>query len=269
MPRKWADRTLGEALDQAATIVSLLREVLGDAVLGVYLHGSAAAGQLHPDSDVDLLAVTARQTTEAERRELIERLLPISGRGDPTGRSRPLNLEIAVQADIRPWRYPPRLEFQYGDWYRPEFARGNLAPWESPNPDLAILLEMVLQADRPLFGPRPAELLDPVSPADLRRAMLDTIPALISYLDGDERNVVLTFVRTWTALATGVMRSKDAAADWALPLLPAEHRPVLEHARAIYLGEAPEEWGDLMPRVRPFVDHVVGEIERVGRTTSS
>jgi len=58
----------------------------------------------------------------------------------------------------------------------------------------------------------------------------------------------------------GVIRSKDAAADWALPRLPLEHRPVLEHARAIYLCDAAEEWSDLMPLVRPPVDHVLGEI---------
>ena len=76
--------------------------------------------------------------------------------------------------------------------------------------------------------------------------MLDGIPALLGFLDGDEANVVLTFARIWTTLATGVIRSKDAAADWALRRLPPEHRAVLEHARAIYLGDAPEEWGDLL-----------------------
>ena len=60
-----------------------------------------------------------------------------------------------------------------------------------------------------------------------------------------------------------MIRSKDAAADWALPLLPLEHRAVLALARDIYLGEAPEDWGDLLPRVKPHVDHVIGEIRRV------
>ena len=167
-----------------------------------------------------------------------------------------------VQGDVRPWQYPPRLDFQYGDWWRAEFERGNIAPWESPNPDLTLQLAMALQANHPLFGPRPAEVLDRIPPADIRRAMLDS-PALRSYLDGDERNVVLTFVRIWMTLATGVIGSKDAAADWALPLLPAEHRAVLGHARAIYLGETAEEWDDLLPRVRPHVDHVIGEIQRI------
>ena len=250
-------------MDQARRVVTLVRDVLPDEIIGIYLHGSAALGRLHPTSDIDLLVVARRPTTPPERRTLIERLLAVSGRGDPSGRARSVELTIVVQDDVRPWRYPPRLDFQYGDWWRAEFERGNDTPWETPNPDLALLLEMVLQADHPMLGPPPAQVLDPIPPADVRRAMLDGIPALLSDLDGDERNVVLTFVRIWTSLATGHIRSKDAAADWAMPLLPPPHRPVLAHARAIYLGETAEEWGDLLPCVRPLVDHVIGEIERV------
>ena len=249
------------ATDQIEQVTLLVRKTLPGAVLGIYLHGSSVFGSLKPGSDLDLFAVASRRTTVAEQRRLIEQLLPISGRGDPTGTSRPIGLEIVAQSDVRPWRYPARLDFQFGDWYRPEFAKGNFAPWDPRNPDLAILLEMVRQADRPLFGPPPAELLDPIPWADMRRAMLDSIPDLLSDLDGDERNVVLTFVRIWTTLATGVIRSKDGAADWALPLLPPEHRAVLSYARANYVDGAPEEWGDLLPGVRPFVDWVIGQIE--------
>jgi predicted nucleotidyltransferase len=251
--------------DQIATVVGLLREVLPDAVLGIYLHGSAVFGSLKPTSDLDLFVVTSRRTTDRERRELIERLLPISGPGDPTGRSRSVEFEIVAQGDLRPWRYPVWLDFQFGDWYRPEFAKSNDAPWDYANPDLAIVLAMVLQADRPQFGPPPSELFGPIPWADVRRAMVEGIPDLLSYLDGDERNVVLTFARIWTTLATGEFRSKDGAADWAIPLLPEEHRAVLERARELYVRGIPtEDWGDLMPRVRPHVDYVVAEIARLG-----
>jgi predicted nucleotidyltransferase len=248
---------------QTERVVALVEGVLGDAVVGIYLHGSAVLGGLKPTSDLDLLVVAGRATTPGERRKLVEGLLPISGRGDPSGRSRPVELTVIVQGDVRPWHYPPPLEFQYGDWWRGEFERG-LEPWESPNPDVALLLEMVRQADHALVGPRPGLVLDAVPAADLRRSMLDGIPGLLADLTGDERNVVLTFVRIWTTLATGVIRSKDAAADWALPLLPPEHRAVLARARAMYLGERAEDWGEMLPLVRPFVDYVIGQIRGIG-----
>lgn len=254
-------------MDQCDQVVANVRQLLGDAIVGIYLHGSATAGGLKPTSDIDILVLTNRPMTPDERRELIRRLLPMSGPGDPTGRSRSVGLEVIVQADVRPWRYPPRLEIQHGDWWRGEFEGGNFAPWTSPNPDVTLLIEVVLQANHPLLGPPPSQVFDTIPFADIRRAMLDSIPALVSDLDGDERNVVLTVVRIWTTLATGVIRSKEAAADWAVPLFPPEHRQVLELARDMYTGRAPEDRGDLMPRVRPHVDHVVGEIRRLAALT--
>ena len=127
---------------------------------------------------------------------------------------------------------------------------------------------MVLLADTPLLGPAPAEVLDPVPHSDLVRAIVGDIDTLLGDLEEDTRNVILTLARIWSTVATGSIRSKDAAADWALDRLPEEHRAVLVRARAIYLGDEAERWDDLHPRVRPHVDHVVAEIRRlVGAAT--
>jgi streptomycin 3"-adenylyltransferase len=98
---------------------------------------------------------------------------------------------------------------------------------------------------------------------DLVRAMLDGVDPLLEELDTDTRNLVLTLARIWSTVETGAIRSKDAAADWALPRLPETHRPVLARARAIYVGSEEERWDDLMSGVRPHAEHVAGEIRRV------
>lgn len=243
-------------MDQAGRVVACVRDELGDAVLGAYLFGSAVGAGLRPTSDIDVLVVTLRATDADERRRLIERLLPLSGRGDPSGRARSVELTILVRDDVVPWRYPPNMDLQYGDWWRAEFEAGELSPWDSPNPDVAVLIAMVLTASRPLFGPPARELLDAVPRDDVRRAMIDGIPGLLADLHGDERNVVLTFARIWATLATGEFLSKDRAAEWAVARLPARHGDVLEHARAIYVGETSEEWGELLPRIREAVDEM-------------
>ena len=90
--------------------------------------------------------------------------------------------------------------------------------------------------------------------------MLDGIPGLLGDLESDTGNVILTLARIWTTMATGEIRPKDAAAEWAMARLPAEHRAVLALARAIYLGEEPERWDDLRPLVRPHADELVQHI---------
>jgi streptomycin 3"-adenylyltransferase len=252
-----------EQLDQLDRIVDAVRAILGSNAVGAYLHGSLVQGGLKPHSDLDVLVVSQRATTEDEKRGLIARLLPMSGRGDPSGQARSIELTIVVQADVRPWRYPPPMDFIYGDWLRGQFEQGELTPFESPNPDLALVLTMVLRGNAPLFGPPPAELLDPVPREDLMAAIVAGIPGLLADLDDDTANVVLTFARIWLTLATGEIHPKDAAADWALDRLAEEHRPVLARARDVYLGTAQDRWDDLAASIRPHADAVLREIERL------
>ena len=210
-----------------------------------------------------MLVVGARRTTEDERAGLIRGLLPLSGTRAASGPARSLELTVVARPDVVPWRYPPRMDFQYGDWLRGEFERGDLAPWEASNPDLAVLLTTASQHHRTLFGPPPRQLLGPVPSSDLRRSMVDGLPGLIGDLDGDEANVLLTLARIWVTLETGEIVAKDAAADWALARLPDGNRRALERARAVYLGEASDTWDDLRPRVTRDAEVVMAAIERL------
>lgn len=244
---------MAEQLDQA---VALVREVLGDELVGLYLFGSAVLGGLTPTSDLDLLAVSRRPTAPAERSRLVEGLLALSMR------PRHLELTVVVQSQIRPWRYPPQMDFQYGDWLRDELERGEIPP-PAANPDLAALITMTLLNGRPLVGPPAADVFAPVPPEDLVRAGVDEIDGILADLETDTRNMLLTLARIWCTAETGEIRSKDAAADWAIPHLPVEHRPVLERARDGYRSGDYGTWDDL--DVRACADDVVGEIRRSRR----
>jgi streptomycin 3"-adenylyltransferase len=246
---------------QLDRVVRLVEEVLGPDVAGAYLFGSATLGGLRPRSDLDVLVVSTRRTTRDEKRRLVDRLLEISGRPPVGGRWRRIELTIAVQAEIRPWRYPPKIDFLYGDWLREQFGRGELDPQPtSTKPDLASLVTMARMADVPLLGPPAADVLEPVPHEDLVHAVTGDIDTLLDNLETDTSNVVLTLIRIWMTVATGRLGSKDAAADWGLPRLPREHRPVLALARSVYVGEEDDRWEDIWPRVLPLAEYVVGEV---------
>lgn len=242
--------------------VRVVRDVLGAEVVGAYLYGSAVQGGLQPHSDVDVLVVSRRRLTAQQRQALVDGLLAISDPPQRSGPARPVELTLVVQSDVRPWRYPPRCEFQYGEWLREDFERGE-TPAPTTDPDLALLITMVRQSGTPLLGPPPEEVLDPIPWEDTQRALVAGVPNLLAELESDTRNVVLTLARIWTTLATGTIYSKDVAADWALARLPTGHRPVLARARAIYLGERQEHWADLLPCVRPYAEHLASTIEQL------
>ena len=193
---------------------------MGETAVGAYLFGSAITSGLRRDSDLDILIISSRRTTDAERRTVIEGLLPISRSRADTTDKRHLEVTVVARPDIQPWHYPPPIELQYGDWWRREFESGAVEPWSSPNPDLAVLLTAARADGVPLFGPPIADLVDPIPPDDLGRAMLDVIPALLEDLEDDTRNVLLTLARVWFTLRTGAIAAKDVAANWAIARLP-------------------------------------------------
>jgi predicted nucleotidyltransferase len=249
-------------MDHAQEIAALVRDVLGGNVLGTYLHGSAVLQGLRPASDVDVLVVLGRSLHDGERRRLLEGLLSLSG---AVNGARPVELVAVVQSEVRPWRYPPNCDFLYGEWLREDFEAGAV-PARASMPDLAVLVTTVLAAGRSLDGAPPGAVLDPVPPDDVARAALAGVPDLVASLDGDTRNVLLTLARIWVTLATGRIVAKDAAADWVLDSLPPEQRPVLQHARDLYLFRrySEERWdADLRAQVRPHVEYVLPEIKRL------
>ena len=82
----------------------------------------------------------------------------------------------------------------------------------------------------------------------------------------DTRNVILTLARIWSTAATGVIRSKDTAADWALERLPPRHRPALAPAPAISLGDHSERWNDVEDRIERHADDVIAALRGLVET---
>ena len=250
-------------MTQLAGVVRLLQDVLGANALGAYLHGSSVLGGLRVTSDLDVLVILEQSLTAEERQALVGGLMQVSL---PTahperGETRSVELTVVVQSEVRPWRYPPICELEYGDWRRPEYERGDI-PAPEPNPDLTVLITNALVGNSPLFGPPPGEVLDPVPSADLRRGMLAGVPHLMDDVEWDARNVLLTLARIWVTLETGEIVPKDVAAEWVLARLPEQHRPVLARARAIYLDEV-KGWDDaLRSQARPVAEYLEREIKK-------
>ena len=250
---------------QSDTTLGVLDATLpAGTLIGLARYGSSVVGGLRPDSDLDLIGVIARRLADDEKRALVAALVPISWRHSRPKGWRPVELTLVVHDEVRPWRYPPRFEFQYGEWLREELVSGDLAPWPSANPDVAMLVTMARANSVALRGPHLADLLEPVPHADLVRAILAELPSLREELATDTRNVLLTLARMWLTVATGEIGSKDAAATWALGRLPATSQVALEQARGGYLGSVEDRWDDL-EAAQTAADHLVDRI----RTTAA
>ncbi len=245
---------------EATQALEIILESLGSAVVGVYLFGSAVKGGLRINSDVDVLVVVNHRLPEITRRELVARLMLVSGKIGNTDSVRPLEVTVINRVDVVPWRYPPKNEFIYGEWLRDEIEQG-LIPEPTYDPDLAIVLNQVRSNSISLVGHNASEILDPVPMTDIRRAIMESLPGLIEGIKGDERNVILTLARMWLTAAVGEISPKDVAAEWAIPKLPKEQAALLDLARKAYRGEYVDKWEGLNSEVAVLVNHMKKSIE--------
>lgn len=245
---------------EAIQVLEMINELLNNKVVGVYLYGSAVMGGLRINSDVDVLVVTKGSLSENIRRDLTNRLMIISGKTGNKQAMRPLEVTVVNIKDVVPLHFPPRYEFLYGEWLREQFEKGEISQ-PTYNPDLAILLAQVRKNSIALSGPKATDILEPVPITDIQRAIKESLPGLLADLKGDERNVILTLARMWLTASTGEIRSKDQAAEWAIPRLPEEHAALLDLARKAYRGEYVDKWEGRESEVKALVNYMEKSLE--------
>lgn len=227
---------------------------------GAYLFGSAVESGLRVDSDVDVLIATKQKLSLETRKELVDRLMNISGKIGNLKSIRPLELTVVDLNEISPWQYPPKSEFVYGEWMREQFEN-DYVPDRKTDPDLTIVLNNVRLNSIAIIGPNAQQLLEPIPQRDLQLAIKESLPDLLSNVKGDERNVLLTLSRMWITVTAGRVVSKDVAAKWATDQLPKSLRPLVIMARKAYNGEINDSWGGKENEVARIIKYMKQEIE--------
>ncbi|MBO1113510.1 AadA family aminoglycoside 3''-O-nucleotidyltransferase [Bordetella petrii] len=222
---------------QVSDALSILENHLGKTILAIHVLGSAVDDGLKPLSDIDLLVTVRAPLDDSTRTALMSDLLSISAFPGTDPERRALEVTVLAQEDVTPWHYPAKRQMQFGEWLRDDINAGIIEPAMLDH-DLAILLTKVRRHSVALFGPPAQEFFDDIPAADVQRSLLDTLSLWNTEADweGDEVNIVLALVRIWYTAMTGDIASKDAAANWALQRLPAEHHQIVIAARDAYLG---------------------------------
>jgi len=132
-------------------------------------------------------------------------------------------------------------------------------------PDLAPEITLALAGNRALFGPPPAEVLDPVPQADLRRSIVAGVPSLLADLSSDQRNVLLTLARIVATLETNEILPKEEAAQLVAHRLSPQTRELLLTARQMYVEGVNDEaagpaWAATKPAARDAATELISEI---------
>lgn len=246
-------------------------------LVGVYLYGSGATTGLRPDSDIDMLVITRRSLTSAERRSLISTLLDVSGwsghefQFPEVAHRRPVEVTSVVMDDLYPLTENPRRDFQFGEWMRSELVNG-VVPVPERDPDVVVLLSTALGSYRALYGEPLEHVVPRVPSALLQQAQLVLLHDVVNGFVGDERNTLLTLARMVVTAESDQIFPKHHAADQVLSRLEKREADLLTLAKEEYLGTIRVDWSREYERTLGTVQtlkrlvHKAAESRRAGAT---
>lgn len=212
-------------------LLASVQKILGAQFVGMYLYGSLAAGDFDQDSDIDFLVVTAEQIS-LEIFSALQAMHARIGAMDGTW-AKELEGSYLPQGALR--RHDP------ANTSYPHIDRGGSTLRVEPHGcDWVIQRHILREKGIVLAGPPLKDLIDPVSPDDLRRAtieslrewwapMLDT-PAQLGLSRGYQSYAVLTMCRMLYTVHYGAVVSKRVAARWVQETLNARWLPLIERA---------------------------------------
>ena len=206
--------------------------ILEDHYTGLYLHGSLAYGDFNPEtSDIDFLVAT-------------EDYLPIE--------------TFSALKDMHTGLFQSGLGWSQkleGAYLPKEVLRRHSpacspVPWlgvdghfalETPGSDWIIQRSILREKGLVVSGPPLASLIDPVSPQELRQAVLGSLREWWSppfpcpqrfQSSAYQAYAILTMCRSLYVLEHGCVASKPAAARWAMQTLPGPWRALIAAAAA-------------------------------------
>jgi streptomycin 3"-adenylyltransferase len=221
------------------TLRTELQRLLGQNLLGIYLHGSLALGGFQPGrSDIDVIVVTAQRIDLETKRRCIELLLRISKMPCP------LDIRFLVEQDLFPFQQPLPCDLHYSEiWrenYQQELRTGTWKHWNDSirrDPDLTVHLTILHRYRICLYGKPIVEALPPVPERDFRDAIIKDVRVAQGEPFYDPISFVLNACRACAYLHDGAILSKDAGGVWGLAHLPEQDHPLIQQVLALYRGE--------------------------------
>lgn len=216
------------------TLLENVKNILKDKFLGMYLYGSLSSGDFNPQtSDIDFLVVITEPLSqkviselEAMHKETWAGSLKRAGKLEGAY----VHKELIRKHDSNGQPCPTINE---GRFYVAELGS-----------DWIIQRHVVREYGVILEGPDPKTLIDVVTPADIRNAVMGTLrewwfpmldnPAwLQNKTDGDRAFAIITMCRVMHALEHGTIVSKPKAIQWAQTRLGSHWNRLIDKAIAV------------------------------------
>lgn len=237
------------------------KNILGDNLTGIYLHGSAVMGCFNSKkSDIDLLVVVNDDISNEIKMQYMDMVVELNREAPEKG----IELSIVKEAVCKPFVYPTPFELHFSiahlNWYQSNPA-DYVERMRGTDKDLAAHFTIIYHRGKTLYGKEIKSVFSKVSSRDYMDSIWSDIEDAKEEIVTNTMYITLNLCRVLAYKREGLILSKQEGGEWAMNALPvSKYQKIISDALKEY------KTGEVMPTDRAivveFAEYMLKEIER-------
>ena len=237
------------------------KNILGDNLTGIYLHGSAVMGCFNSKkSDIDLLIVVNDDISNEIKMQYMDMVVELNREAPEKG----IELSIVKEAVCKPFVYPTPFELHFSiahlNWYQSNPA-DYVERMKGTDKDLAAHFTVIYHRGKTLYGKEIKSVFSKVSSRDYMDSIWSDIEDAKEEIVTNTMYITLNLCRVLAYKRESLILSKQEGGEWAMNALPvSEYQKIISDALNEY------KTGEVMSTERAivveFAEYMLKEIER-------
>ena len=234
------------------------KEILGNNLAGVYLHGSAVMGCFNPKkSDIDLIVVTNEKLSDDIKRRFMDMVVELNEHSPQKG----IEMSIVLKNVCKPFFYPTPFELHFSNmhlnWYK-DNPDDYIQKMNGTDKDLAAHFTVIRKRGECLCGEPIENVFTEVPEQDYLDSICNDIAEAKEDIMENPTYIILNLTRVLAYKSEKLVLSKKEGGEWGLKNLPAEFHQLIGDALKDYDEKTKTVYN--MECARQFADYMLNKI---------
>lgn len=216
--------------------------ILGDNLVGVYLHGSAVMGCFHPKkSDLDFIIVIQHDLNAAVKRQYMDMVVAQNSHNAIMAPAKGIELSIVKESVCRPFVYPTPFVLHFSEahlnWYQTN-PSDYIEKMNGTDKDLAAHFTILYHRGMTLWGKEIPEVFAEVDSAYYFDSIWNDIENAKEEITENPMYITLNLCRVLAYQKEQLILSKLEGGTWGLANLPQKYAPLIADALKDYTTDS-------------------------------
>lgn len=241
-------------------IKTTYRQILGDNLTGIYIHGSLAFGCFHWDtSDIDFIVVVKEDLALSAKTALITALLSLDAYAPPKG----FEMSVVLESACNPFVYPTPFVLHYSNIHKAGFQKDlnkYCQAMQGTDLDLAAHFTVLRQTGMVLCGNAIPDVFADVPKTCFLNSIRADMEEAAARIAQNPIYFILNACRTCAYLKEGILLSKEQGGMWGMRHLPAAFSSLIQQALHCY--SAGRHFQASQETLHHFTAHVLTQLHK-------